>query len=97
MFEKGQRFETSYNHETYAYAGKWSGSMVLAPENDGNTEVLIYTENEVHECLATRALWLLADLGLLVFFFFYAFVFQWAFDLAFGVPVSASSLESRDG
>lgn len=40
---------------------------------------------------------LLADLGLLVFFFFYAFVFQWAFDLAFGVPVSASGRESRDG
>ncbi len=40
---------------------------------------------------------LLADLGLLVFFFFYAFVFQWAFDLAFGVPVSVSGRESRDG
>lgn len=40
---------------------------------------------------------LLADLGLLVFFFFYAFVFQWAFDLAFGVPVSVSGRERRDG
>ena len=56
MFEKGQRFETSYNHETYAYAGKWSGSMVLAPENDGNTEVLIYTENEVKELIETGEL-----------------------------------------
>ena len=45
VFVKGQRFETRYNHETYAYAGKWSGSMVLAPENDENAEVLIYTEN----------------------------------------------------
>lgn len=32
---------------------------------------------------------LIADLGLLVFFFFYAFAFQWAFDLLFGVPDSA--------
>lgn len=56
MFEKGQRFETSYNHETYAYAGKWSGSMVLAPENDENTEVLIYTENEVNELIETGEL-----------------------------------------
>jgi uncharacterized membrane protein len=32
---------------------------------------------------------LVADLGLLLFFFFYAFAFQWAFDLLFGVPNSA--------
>ncbi|HSC82070.1 MAG TPA: PACE efflux transporter [Pseudomonas sp.] len=31
----------------------------------------------------------LADLGLLAFFFLYAFVFQWAFDLLFDVPESA--------
>lgn len=35
---------------------------------------------------------LVADIGLLTFFFFYALVFQWAFDLIFGVPESA-----RDG
>ncbi len=40
---------------------------------------------------------LLADLGLLVFFFFYAFIFQWAFDLAFGVPVSARCHDNRAG
>lgn len=34
----------------------------------------------------------LADLGLLLFFFVYAFVFQWAFDLLFGVPESAREL-----
>jgi len=56
VFVKGQRFETSYNHETYAYAGKCSGSMVLAPENDENTEVLIYTENEVNELIETGEL-----------------------------------------
>lgn len=32
---------------------------------------------------------LMADLGLLLFFFLYAFAFQWAFDLLFGVPESA--------
>ncbi|MDD0843530.1 PACE efflux transporter [Pseudomonas sp. Gutcm_11s] len=32
---------------------------------------------------------LATDIGLLVFFFFYAFVFQWAFDALFGVPASA--------
>ena len=32
---------------------------------------------------------LVADLGLLLFFFFYAFAFQWVFDLVFGVPASA--------
>lgn len=32
---------------------------------------------------------LAADLGLLAFFFCYAFVFQWGFDLLFGVPESA--------
>ena len=66
MFEKGQRFETSYNHETYAYAGKWSGSMVLAPENDGNTEVLIYTENEVTELIKTGELRLIAGLEMVM-------------------------------
>lgn len=37
------------------------------------------------------SLWqaLLADLGLLAFFFVYTFVFQWAFDRLFGVPDSA--------
>lgn len=35
---------------------------------------------------------LAADVGLLAFFFCYAFAFQWAFDLVFGVPESA-----RDG
>lgn len=34
----------------------------------------------------------MADLGLLLFFFVYAFVFQWAFDLLFGVPESAREL-----
>ena len=51
VFVKGQRFETSYNQEIYAYAGKWSGSMVLAPENDENGEVLIYTEGEINELM----------------------------------------------
>ncbi len=60
VFVKGQRFETRYNHETYAYAGKWSGSMVLAPENDENAEVLIYTENEVNELIETGELKLIA-------------------------------------
>lgn len=31
----------------------------------------------------------LADLAVLVFFFFYAIVFTWAFDRAFGLPESA--------
>ena len=66
MFVKGQRFETSYNHETYAYAGKWSGSMVLAPENDGNTEVLIYTENEINELIETGELRLIAGLEMVM-------------------------------
>jgi hypothetical protein len=66
VFEKGQRFETTYNHETYAYAGKWSGSMVLAPENDENTEVLIYTENEVNELIETGELRLIAGLEMVM-------------------------------
>jgi hypothetical protein len=56
MFVKGQRFETSYNNETYSFAGKWSGSMVLAPENDENADVLIYTENEVNELIESGEL-----------------------------------------
>ena len=66
LFVKGHRFETSYNHETYAYAGKWSGSMVLAPENEGNTEVLIYTENEVNELIETGELRLIAGLEMVM-------------------------------
>ena len=66
MFVKGQRFETSYNNETYSFAGKWSGSMVLAPENDGNTEVLIYTENEVNELIETGELRLIAVLEMVM-------------------------------
>ena len=66
MFVKGQRFETSYNNETYSFAGKWSGSMVLAPKNDGNTEVLIYTENEVNELIETGELRLIAGLEMVM-------------------------------
>jgi len=33
-----------------------------------------------------------ANLGLLVFFFFYALVFTWAFDRVFGLPASASAV-----
>lgn len=55
-FVKGQRFETSYNNETYSFTGKWSGSMVLAPENDENMEVLIYTENEINELIESGEL-----------------------------------------
>ena len=51
MFEKGQRFETSHDNESYEFVGKWSGSMVLAPENDENADVLIYTEGEINELL----------------------------------------------
>ncbi len=36
----------------------------------------------------------IANLGLLVFFFFYAIVFTWAFDRVFGLPESAAL---RDG
>jgi uncharacterized membrane protein len=36
---------------------------------------------------------LVTDLGLFVFFFFYALVFQWAFDRVFDVPVSAQGCE----
>lgn len=36
---------------------------------------------------------LIADIGLLTFFFFYAFAFQWAFDLLFGVPDSAKEAQ----
>jgi uncharacterized membrane protein len=32
-----------------------------------------------------------ADLGLLVFFFFYTVVFTWAFDKVFGLPLSAAT------
>lgn len=37
------------------------------------------------------SLWqaLLAEIGLLITFFFYAIVFTWAFDKVFGLPVSA--------
>ena len=38
---------------------------------------------------------LVADIGLLTFFFCYAFVFQWAFDLLFGVPDSARDTAPR--
>lgn len=60
MFIKGQRFETSYDNETYEFVGKWSGSMVLAPENDENGEVLIYTEGEINELMDAGKLKLIA-------------------------------------
>jgi uncharacterized membrane protein len=37
---------------------------------------------------------LVADLGLFVFFFLYALVFQWAFDRVFGLPESAMQAAS---
>lgn len=36
---------------------------------------------------------LLANVGLLAFFFFYAIVFTWGFDKVFGLPQSASGTE----
>lgn len=47
MFNKGQKFETSYNHEVYTYVGNWSDCLVLAPENEKSEEVLIYSLDEV--------------------------------------------------
>lgn len=42
------------------------------------------------------SLWaaLIADIGLLVFFFFYAVAFYWCFDKLFGLPESASVVDS---
>lgn len=42
------------------------------------------------------SLWaaLIADMGLLVFFFFYAVTFYWCFDKLFGLPESASVVDS---
>lgn len=51
MFEKGQRFETSYDREPYELVGRWSDGMVLAPVNDEKLEVLIYTEFEINELI----------------------------------------------
>jgi len=36
------------------------------------------------------------NLGLLVFFFFYAIAFTWAFDRVFGLPASAAKGEAED-
>lgn len=47
MFNKGQKFETSYNHEVYTYVGNWTDCLVLAPENEKSEEVLIYSLDEV--------------------------------------------------
>lgn len=39
---------------------------------------------------------LVTDMGLFVFFFFYALAFQWAFDRTFGVPASARDDTSQE-
>ena len=39
---------------------------------------------------------LVTDLGLFVFFFFYALVFQWGFDRVFDVPLSAQGRAPAD-
>ena len=36
---------------------------------------------------------LLMDLGLVVFFLVYTFVFNWAFDAIFGLPASAAAAQ----
>lgn len=38
---------------------------------------------------------LLANLGLLAFFFFYAIVFTWCFDRVFGLPASALAVDAQ--
>lgn len=43
----------------------------------------------------TPAAAFVANLGLLVFFFFYAIAFTWAFDRVFGLPASAGDQDSR--
>ena len=44
---------------------------------------------------ATAAL--VANLGLLAFFFFYAIAFTWCFDRVFGLPASAQAVDSSQG
>jgi uncharacterized membrane protein len=39
----------------------------------------------------------LANLGLLVFFFFYAIAFTWCFDRVFGLPASARAGDAERG
>ena len=61
MFNKGQKFETSYNHEVYTYVGIWSDCLVLAPENEESKEVLIYTPSEVSALIETGEIRLLSN------------------------------------
>ena len=35
--------------ENYMVVGKWRDAYVLAPQDDVNTEVLIYTEDEIQD------------------------------------------------
>jgi len=67
----------------------WARRLVHGAGFEGGLVILL---------LPVMSLWLdisplaalLANLGLLVFFFFYAIVFTWCFDRVFGLPVSAS-------
>jgi len=43
---------TVLGKETYVVVGKWSGGYVLAPQDEENTEVLIYTAEEIEDELA---------------------------------------------
>ena len=39
------------NNAVYTVVGKWRDAYVFAPEGDQDTEVLMYTENEIEEGL----------------------------------------------
>lgn len=43
---------TFLGKESYMVVGKWSGAYVLAPQDRGVNEVLIYTEDEIEDEIA---------------------------------------------
>lgn len=42
--------------EAHMVVGKWRDAYVLAPQDDANTEVLIYTEAEIQDEIAAGRL-----------------------------------------
>lgn len=48
-YDKGTLFTLKGSNEKYKVVGKWRGACVLASEDPRDTDILMYTENEIEE------------------------------------------------
>ena len=54
MFSKGALIQSVRTGSTYQIAGKWSGTLVLAPISESDADCLLYQAGELQELIDAR-------------------------------------------